>query len=375
MPNTSFLCIDDQQDQSIDNLLELLSKTEPMLSFDRKTPLDIGEQIRQISDASKTNDRFGLLVDLRLDQEADANGAKVQYRGPTLAQELRTRMAEGEVRSFPIVLWSINDKFLKSYYGDDTSHDLFDAVYGKDAEVVNDPKIVCRQLISLAEGYRQITSAKQYGNLNYSILGLTEDDLGGVNSAFLGQFMNTVEKSATHEVSLHLLGDLVNPSGLLVEENIVAARLGVDQSSSGSDWPKLLEILKMTKYEGPFGDGWPRWWWFRIEDWWSGLQPRIVNLRRIGANERVDLLNKCFGLSLKPATPIAIGYSDKFFTVCFAIGKPLDPADGLRIVMPSMKVWHDVLFISTYAALNRIAKEGWQIDPLDHDRLDQLKKS
>lgn len=375
MPNTSFLCIDDQQDQSIDNLLALLSKTEPMLSFDRKTPLDIGEQIRQICDASKTNVRFGLLVDLRLDQEADANGAKVQYRGPTLAQELRTRMAEGDIRSFPIVLWSINEKFLKSYYGDDTSHDLFDAVYGKDAEIVKDPQMVCKQMISLAEGYRQIASAKQNGNLSYSILGLTEDDLGGVNSAFLGQFMNTVEKSATHEVSLHLLGELVRPSGLLVDENIVAARLGVDPSSSGSAWPKLLEILKTAKYEGPFGDGWPRWWWFRIEDWWSGLQARMPNLRRIGANERVHLLNTLSNLSLKPATPIEVSYSDKFFTVCVATGKPLDPADGLRIVMPAMKVWHDVPFVSAYAALNRIAKESWQIDPLDRDRLDQLKKS
>lgn len=375
MPSTSFLCIDDQQDQSIDMLLQLLSNTDKALLFDRKTPIDIGEQIRQISDASKTNERFGLLVDLRLDQEADSGGAKVQYRGPTLAQELRTRMAEGDIRPFPIVLWSINEKFLKSYYGDDTSHDLFDAVYGKDAEITKSPQVVCRQMISLAEGYRLISSAKQDGTLSYSILGLTEDELDGVNAAFMGQFVDTVEKSATHEVCLHLLSDLIRPSGLLVDENTVAARLGVDPTSSGSEWHKILNTLEVGKYTGPFGNGWPRWWWFRIEDWWSGLQPKMLNLRRIGAKERVDLLNKLLGVTLKPATPIKATHSDKFFTLCVATGEPLDPADGLRVSMPVMRSWHDVLYVSAYAALNRIEKERWQIDPLDRDRLDQLKKT
>jgi hypothetical protein len=140
------------------------------------------------------------------------------------------------------------------------------------------------------------------------------------------------------------------------------------------EWSKILTRLEFGKYIGPFGDGWPRWWWFRIEDWWSSLQSKMPNLRRIGAEERVALLNKLLGVTLIPATPIEATYSDKFFTICVATGNPLDPADGLRVVMPAMKSWHDVLFVSVDAALKRIGKDRWQIDPLDRDRLDQLKE-
>lgn len=375
MPNTSFLCIDDQQDQSIEDLLRLLNETEPSLSFLRKAPVELGEQIRQISDAAKASDSFGLLLDLRLDMEAADDGTKVPYRGPTLAQELRTRMAEKDIRAFPIVLWSINEKFLKSFFGDDTSHDLFDAVYGKDEEVTRSPDLVCRQMVSLSQGYRRIEAANRKGTLDYLILGLRECELGGVNAAFIGYFQDTIAGSAEHEVSLRLLGDLVKPLGLLADEPTVAARLGVDQARSGSDWHKLLDILESSRYDGPFGDGWHRWWWFRIENWWNSLLDRKQNLRRLGASERVGLLNMRLGLTLIPATPIEKDYSDKYFTICVATGKPLDPSDGLRIAMPGIKTWNDVQFVSVHAALNRVAKDRWQIDPLDRDRLDQLKSS
>jgi len=375
MPNTEFSCIDDQQDTSIEQLLQLLAKQDSSLSITRHTPIELGTQIEQIAKLAKASESFGLLLDLRLDMEADKNGGKVPYRGPTLAQELRTRMAEGEIRPFPIILWSINEKFLKSFFGDDTSHDLFDAVYGKDEAVIKQPEVVCAQMISLAQGYREIETTNQAGQLNHAILHLNEDELDGVNATFLATFQETINRSAEHEVSLHLLSDLIKPTGLLVDEATVAARLGIDRENSGKHWDKLLECINDSKYLGPFRDGWPRWWWFRIENWWNNLGKRMPNIRRLGASERIAILNETLGLILKPAVPIQSNYSDKYFVVCFATGKPLDPIDGLRIATPHMKPWHDVTYISTYAALNRVAKEKWQIDPYDRDRLDEIKNS
>jgi hypothetical protein len=374
MPNTKYLCIDDQQDKTIEALLGSLSRGN-LISFDRQTPVEIGLQIKQICEAAeKYRDiGFGLLLDLRLDMEADEQGNKVPYRGPTLAQELRTRMMEKEVRSFPIVLWSINDKFVRSYDADDTSHDLFDAVYGKDEQVQKQPQDVAKQMISLAAGYRMIDFPEINMQTCIQCLGLAQDDMASIHPAFLDEYIFAMQSQSRHEVAYLLLTDLIKAPGLLVEEGIVASRLGVDIENSKNSWNELQKRVESAVYRGPFGDGWPRWWWFRIEDWWNGLADKQPNLRRLTAEERIQLLNNLLGINLVSASPIQSGYSTKFFTECVATKKPLDPADGLRVIKRDRKSWHDTSFVSVYAALNRIEKDGWRIDPLDRERLDRLK--
>jgi hypothetical protein len=131
----------------------------------------------------------------------------------------------------------------------------------------------------------------------------------------------------------------------------------------------------MARYAGPFCAGWERWWWFIVEVWWTGLNPKQPNLRRIGAAERVKILNDKFGLTLKAAKPIEAGYSDKFFCICVATDKPLDSADGFRVAELNMKPWQDTTFVSAYAALNRIRKTKWRISSVDRERFDRIKKS
>jgi len=373
MPDTKYLCIDDQQDQTIEALLNSLSRGKS-ISFDRQTPVEIGLQIKQISEAAEINKEngFGLLLDLRLDTEADANGNKVPYRGPTLAQELRTRMVERAVRSFPIVLWSINEKFVASFYPDDTSHDLFDAVYGKDEQVLKQPQVVAQQMISLVTGYQMIELPEINKQTSIHCLGLADSDSVGVHPAFLDEYLLAMEAQSRHEVAYLLLSDLIRVPGLLVEEAIVAARLGVDIEKSKDSWLDIQKRIDYAVYRGPFGDGWQRWWWFRIEDWWNGLSEKQPNLRRLAAEERIQLLNKQFKLNLVAAHPMQSGYSTKFFTLCVATRGPLDPADGFRVIKRDRKSWHDTSFVSAYAALNRIEKGKWRIDPLDRERFDRL---
>lgn len=374
MPNTKYLCIDDQQDRTIEDLIDSLSYGN-QLSIDRKTPVELGDQIGQIAAAADENkaNGFGLLLDLRLDMEADASGKKVPYRGPTLAQELRTRMAEKSVRSFPIVLWSINERFANSFYGDDTSHDLFDAIYGKDELVVRQPQLVASQMISLAAGYKMLELPEINDETSIQCLGLTKSDSVGIHAAFLDEYLVAMKEQSRHEVAYLLLSDLVRVPGLLVEEKMVAARFGVDIENSKESWPKLKRHFESAVYRGPFGDGWPRWWWFRIEDWWNELSDRQPNLRRLTAGERIQLINTQLSLDLVSASPIRPEYSTKYFSLCVATRKPLDPADGLRVTRRDRKSWHDTLFVSAYAALERIEKERWRIDPLDRERFDMLK--
>ncbi|MEC5162750.1 MULTISPECIES: hypothetical protein [unclassified Janthinobacterium] len=372
MPNTNFLCIDDQQDRTIDDLLSLLHKSNKELLVERKTPIELAAQIKQISTASKEKNNFGLLLDLRLDQEATDDHPKVPYRGPTLAQELRTRMTEKKIAPFPIVLWSITEKFVKSF--DESSHDLFDAVFGKDDQIIDQPAQVAIQMISLVNGYAQIVSNKK-GRLAGAMLGFGQESTVGLHESFVEEFKYFVEGKAVHEISSYLLNSLIGPTGLLIDKTLLAARLGIDIAKSGASWTQLQVELEIARYGGPFCAGWQRWWWFTVEVWWNNLNAKQPNLRRIGAAERIKILNDRFGFALKAATPIEADYSDKFFCICVATGKPLDPADGFRVAELNMKPWQDTAYVSGYAALNRIEKTKWRISSADRGRFDRLKKS
>ncbi|MGS0623429.1 hypothetical protein ACU8YE_11035 [Ralstonia sp. VS2407] len=377
MPGIEYLCVDDQQDRTVNDLLASITRSGGPKFF-RTTPIEVGEQIKNIIHAANAAPgKFGLLLDLRLDMEANEAGDKVPYRGPTLAQELRTRMAEGEIsHPFPIVLWSVTNKLDNSFRDENTSHDLFDAVYGKDGQVGSDPTLVAREMVSLTNGYEILYRCKNASKKNAArMMGLAAEDSVGVYAVYLDELKDVLRTKAIHQMARLILVDLIQVPGLLVDERLLAARLGVDFVKCGADWEVLKGVLEAVSYKGPFCDGWDRWWWFKVEDWWSSLAERIPNIRRISAAERVNLLNAEFGTNLLPAKPIEAGYSDRFFAVCAGTEQPLDPVDGFRVVQSSKREWHDVAYVSSKAALNRINKKAWgRIDPMDRQRFDSLKE-
>jgi hypothetical protein len=167
---------------------------------------------------------------------------------------------------------------------------------------------------------------------------------------------------------------LVRAEGLLVTEDMLAARLGIDHEASGDQWESTKKHMDAAKYSGPFSDGWPRWWWFRVEDWWANLGDAQMELRRLTAEERVACLNKLIGVQLTPAGPIQGAYSTKYFTLCAGLNKPLDPIDGLRVVSRSARSWHDTRYVSVHAALERLERSHWHLDPLERDRLAHIKE-
>lgn len=367
-----FLCIDDQNDHTIDPLLKRLTDTGSV-SFTRWTPKQLEGQLPAIEAFIAEQDSVcGLLLDLRLDVDADSDGNRVAYRGPTLAQELRTRMAEGSIPAFPIALWSVNTKFKLSYYGDESSHDLFDDVYGKDSEIIDKPAEVANKLASLAIGYDYLRRLSRANAI--STLDLTNEEGSTVYTQFLDEYLEVVNSHGAHEVANFLLNELVRTPGLLVTEDLLAARLGVDIAASNSSWSQLKEHLQLSQYRGPFSEGWPRWWWFRVEDWWASLGEKVPDLRRLESGSRVQRLNETFNLNLVAAEPISDGYSKKYFTLCAGTLKPLDPIDGLTTVRRSARSWQDTGFVSVHAALERIGRAFWHLDPLERDRLALIKE-
>jgi hypothetical protein len=281
-------------------------------------------------------------------------------------------MAEGALRSFPIILWSINQKFESSFSGDETSHDLFDAVYGKDEAVIKDSTRVQRELCALASGYEAIGGVSDVGAVA-SVLGRREMVDQPVYGEFFAACSEAAGRTSRHDLARLIMRTLVLRDGLLVDEGLVAARFGIDRDKSAGAWSAFLTIISAAKYGGPFADGWCRWWWYDLEDWWLTLRERQTNLRRLAASERVAILNDRFGLELRSANPIQDGYSDRFFAVCVATDRPLDPIDGLRVLTPGSRSWNEQRYVSVIAALERLNKNAWRLHPSDYARLDALK--
>lgn len=372
MPATKFLCIDDQQGSIIDPLLLRLAGDS--LALERTEPIELAQQIRAIEEfvVSARGGPVGLLLDLRLDMEAGPDGSRVAYRGPSLAQELRTRMAEHELPPIPLVLWSVNTKFQQSF-AEETAHDLFDAVYGKDAMVQDNPTLVSKQMVALAEGYVRIRD-----NLTVAgpkdLLSLRLTERNPLYDRFLAELSHVCGTKNVHDVTRFILDYLIRREGLLVGPETLAARLGVDAAAS-DDWNRLCEALTDSSYTGPFSSAWRRWWWFSVEDWWASISDGKSDLRRLSAEERVSRINKTLSLALVPALPLLDTYSRKFFTVCVATEHAIDPADGLRVMSIGAKEWTDTRYVSIHAALERINKDRWTLDPLDRDRFDAIKES
>ncbi len=361
------LCVDDQSANNIQPLLTELELSSENISFIREFPSELPRQVEFISSLSREHDFFGLLLDLRLDMDFDDEGHQVFYRGPTLAQELRTRMAEGDIKAFPIFLWSVNHKLNKSYKLDVAAHDLFDAVYNKDEHISQSPALVAREMKSLVFGYKTLCNSEL---VTSSTFGITSEEKQNLDPRF---FSYVNERSVTR-AARKIIDGLIKPPGLLLDEAMLAARLGVDRNLSNDSWVKLLEILESTKYSGVFSEGWDRWWWHRVELWWSTLNASNGTLRKFTASERVSFLDEKLGLKLTAATPYKDGYSEYLSTVCFATGAPMDTMDGFKISTENDEPWQDPVYVCMDAALERINRHSWKLHPLEMDRYISTKE-
>lgn len=374
-----YLCVDDEKDTP-ERYLNLISKTiGDGIEFERSSPRELSEQLNQIKEiASARPNQFGLILDLRLDRDPDDNGYSVPYRGSSLAQELRTRMAEGpkEMVSFPIVLWSIDERFKRSYEADDTSHDLFDCVYIKDVDITERPRGIGLEMQALVSGYQVIRESREAGKLDLSkLLGIPKEQVEILDPRIIEALCSRLEIKSDHEIAQFILNELIRAEGLLIDEDVLAARMGVDITESKDSWNALKEHLNVAEYTGVFSSAWPRWWAYEVDAWWSQLKEKQIPLRRLSANERVSGLNELFNLKLVMVSPIEEGYSGRYWTVCQILRRPLDSVDGLRAVCPNLKPWQDPPYLSVKAVLERLGGNKWRVHPLEYDRLERLKRA
>ena len=111
-----------------------------------------------------------------------------------------------------------------------------------------------------------------------------------LDSRFVGEY-NKNKECPVHIQSRFLITEFLTKQGLVIDEDVLAARLGIDKSNS-DDWPNLLKRLSEAKYQGVFCNGWPRWWMQLVEQWWTETIKAETFLRSTPAAERVEKIKE-----------------------------------------------------------------------------------
>ena len=367
-----YLYIDDEEIESLKPYTRAIKGATNSIEIEIERPSDFDNQITHMMEVLISYD--GLILDWRLDDIPPNDGKRVSFRAAALAQELRTRGTEGKIKELPIILWSTNTKLKGSYYEDNSSHDLFDKRYIKE-EVIDKADTVREELICIAEAYGKITNIVSSQDLGFSdLLGIDKKEYDLLDIRFTAWLSNHKQR-AIHEYARFLLKEVILRPGLLISEELLAARLGIDKDASEC-WSDLLtKFPDNANYIGPFSEAWKRWWSQVVEKtWWRSFSK--IPLSTLSAEKRVDILRKNTGLeNIIAAKPIRKGYGDHFQTICELCSRPLDTVDGVIIDEKEPLPWQERKYISIDAALERRGESvGIYPHPMELERLEEIKK-
>ncbi len=358
-----YICIDDEGGDRLEAILDRLRRHG--LTVTLHPPAAFDDEVALIAGSSAD----GLLLDLRLDDVPGGTGTRVKYRAVALAQEIRTRMTEGDVRAMPIVLWSVERKFRRSFNSDTTAHDLFDLVISK-TEVSTRASSVARQLIALAKDYPSLpTSRARTSTLWSRALGIPGKEREILDPRIGAELLTS---PPPHEYARYILRELLERSGPLVDESLLAVRLGIDTLSPG--WDLAKGRLELAAYRGVFCGGWERWWWPHVENILRVLSPDKP-FRTLTATQRVAILREHWGTRGFKAPIASPGTGTRYWYVCAATGAPIDPVDAVAVEGGDRKAWQDRTYVSMDAVLSRrAAAKGFRIHPLEQPRIDEITR-
>lgn len=348
----SYLYIDDEKDKATTYIESLEKKGELVIHFQQAQTLDKVFLLKNLKNYQ------GILLDLRTDQEPDENKNVSDFTGAEWGQHIRVLSTNGELdNDIPIVLFSTDAKLQQTYFRDLTSNNIFDRFLSKDKTPLNAQK----KLISLANGYKEISQEKNFSKL-------LKINIGNLDPRIFSRF-NTTD-IPVHEYAQMILKDLIYAKGVLINEDYLASRLGIDKNNS-SDWDKVKEIFDVAKYKGVFSDGWARWWMFEVDKKFHEISGTYLTY--LDAKERVTTLKEKSGLqNIQYAEPIDKNESYDYWTVCKALGKPLDAHEGFKVYTRSEpKPWQEYEYISLEAFLSEsptIKEKNITLHPMDKEK-------
>ncbi len=269
---------------------------------------------------------------------------------PELAGRLRTQAKDGEKSIEAPIILITEESQLRILRMPLENQDQYDVVMSKKDFLDNAPQSA--ELIrSFIEAYEIISGNRD--NLA-TILGVDANEKNLLIDYRLDAEYEKLKEDVFASSQL-LYNFFVRSTGSLIDDNVLAARLGVDIENSGVSWDALKELLAKDGcyYEGIMHTAYPRWWMEKVKMWWEKIIPEMKAFRYEDAETRVGLLNSKTGLKLVVASPIEKDMSHEYWNVCLATGRPLDPADGYVCNRRFKREWEEDDYLSLKGALDK----------------------
>lgn len=323
-----FLYIDDEPQKAKGIIKPIQSSNITIVT---EAPLSWNDQKKNLIEESKLNQFDGLLLDLKLEFSDGTNNIK--YKGSDLAQSIRTEIKSGHTKDLPIFLCT-TDNNLRAIF-DRTSSDLFDLVFNKDDFNKHDVEIQ-NEFISFASSYHEMNKDKSFEAIFNKTLD-SFDELLPIN-------LELKKCTTSHEISYFVKNHVIMSSGVLINEMLLALRLGIDIKCS-PDWKKVKMLLDKFKYHGVFSKCYERWWNSDISTWWKdSFNNSFLNL---SSREKVNLIIEKYGFNELKHIDLPTNHRyDTYWYQCRLSETPLDPSDALRTVEMPRFSWQDPSYIS-----------------------------
>ncbi|CAM3931333.1 protein-PII uridylyltransferase [Rahnella bruchi] len=370
MTSTKFMYIDDDSIEDLHRQIEqIVDNSSGRLVIELHNPMPMNQYLGILH----ANDYDGIIIDQKLDLPNNAQGTpyRADYFGAALAQNFRTHMAAktDHMQQLPIVLMS-NEKNLIDYYNpDESSHNLFDLVINKiqlrDAKC---GEYFAKYMLSLSQSYKILSTEYKLENL----LNCDKQTLSLLDPRFISYLES--KNGDPYATTFAITSTLIKSAGILVTEEMLATKLGIDIEKSKS-WDDIKELLISFKYQGVFSEIRERWWFTFIENWWE-TEIDKTTLKALTSYQRVDLLREKLSIQeLCPLEPSYPNQSSKFWVNCVVSKKPLDPYDALRAESHDLKPWEQPKYLDIISVLEtRALDAGFKIHPDDRYKREVLKQ-
>ncbi len=351
-----FLYIDDNPTADSQSLIDVINGYEIISVFHEKP--GAWSVTNDLVD-KYIDDIDGLIIDWKLNEFIDS----VDFNTEAFVQELRLRISgrEKSIKPIPIVLCSANPDFAVKYLQDSSKHSLFDLVLDKQKLT---ERLVSVQLAALAEGYEIIRGQPNI----LELLSITDSTI--LDSRFFDILGEKLKNSPISETVQFLIKDFIGCPSILINESLLAVRLGIDKDFSAG-WNDVMHyfIEQKTSYEGVFSSGWRRFWMPLLNSKWKELTGRPF--RGMSADEKVEfLLSKGFE-NIIPIKLQEMCASNKFWTICVNSNVAIDTVDGLLAsCAESTFPWQDLQYISPLSA---VKETGVRVAKSELHRLDNYR--
>jgi hypothetical protein len=376
MPKSiKYLFLDDNDKVTRDGDVHLLNTISSDVEIKTDYPLSWKQRSKSIFTDLDQYD--GIILDWELTNQSEAaKGSEgvedVDFSAESLAEHLRVNAAKKIIKDIPIIICSAdnNKAFSMLKNRELTSRDLFDLTCIKNDVFVKNVRNSALQLFDLATVYKKLQ--QNVFDLKEA-LAIATGDLESLDIRFIDTMGNIATSNTTHDLVYFLLHEVIFREGILINEVVLAARLGVDIEQSKESWDKSKCILikEQVCYRGLLSIGWSNYWAYKLINWWKTISDK--DLRTTGASVRVQILNEKFSVTLKAAEKIKFCSSEEFWTICKGTQRPLDPINGFIISDYISNPWLEVEYVSAYAELEKEDTNAWRISAIERERFNKFK--